>query len=64
MSKTMSPREVGRVIRNGYETLVLPDGEGMALDGWDKFREGDQRGMVKRLGRIAVEDVRRIVEGL
>ncbi|MCJ1476499.1 hypothetical protein MMC13_005165 [Lambiella insularis] len=63
MSKNLSPREVGRVIRNGYDTLVLPDGEGMALDGWEKFREGDERGMVKKLGRIAVEDVRRVVRG-
>ncbi|MCJ1408072.1 hypothetical protein MMC19_002145 [Ptychographa xylographoides] len=64
MSKNLNPREVGRVIRSGYDTLVLPNAEGMALDGWDKWREGDERGMLKRVGRVAVEDVRRWVKEL
>jgi len=61
MGQNLSPREVSRLIRQGYEGLVLPEGDGMALDGWQKYREGEERGMVKRVGRTAVEDVRALV---
>lgn len=36
-----SPREVSKVIRQGYDTLSLPAMDG--LDRWDRFREGDER---------------------
>lgn len=61
MGQNLSPREVSRLIRQGYEGLVLPAGDGMGLDEWQKYREGDERGMVKRVGRTAVEDVRALV---
>ena len=49
-----SPREVSKIIRRGYESLSLPAIEG--LDLWDRFREGEERGMLKRAARVAVED--------
>lgn len=61
MGQNLSPREVSRLIRQGYEGLVLPEGDGMGLDEWQKYREGEERGMVKRVGRTAVEDVRTLV---
>ena len=64
VGKDLSPREVGRVIRGGYEGLVLPGGEGMGLEIWEGYREGEERGWVKRAGRIAVGDVRTWVRGL
>ena len=59
MGNNLSPREVSKVIRQGYETLSLPAIGG--LDRWDKFREGDERGMLKRVARVAVEDTKRLL---
>lgn len=59
MGNNMSPREVSKVIRQGYDTLSLPAMEG--LDRWDRFREGDERGMLKRVARVAVEDTRKLL---
>ena len=59
LSKNASPREVTKVIRMGYETLVLPPAEG--LERWDKWREGDEKGLLKRMARIACEDARRSI---
>ena len=64
MSKNLSPREVGRIIRQGGESLVLPEAEAMTVDAWEKYREGEERGMVKRVARAAVDDVRRLVRDL
>ena len=55
-----SPREVSRIIRQGYETLNLPGIEG--LDRWDRFREGEEKGMLKRAARVAVADTRRLLK--
>lgn len=60
MRNNMSPREVSRVIKQGYETLTLPGMEG--LDRWDRFREGDERGLLKRAARVAVEDSKRLLK--
>lgn len=54
-----SPREVSKVIRQGYETLSLPAMDG--LDRWDRFREGDERGMLKRVARMAVDDTKKLL---
>ena len=61
MGNNMSPREVSKVIRQGYDTLSLPAMEG--LDRWDRFREGDERGMLKRVARVAVDDTKKLVRG-
>ena len=60
---TLSAREVNRVIREGYETLEVADVSAMGVEHFEIWREGEERGMVKRAGRLAVEDVRRMVSG-
>ncbi|KAI4238680.1 MAG: hypothetical protein LQ352_007851 [Teloschistes flavicans] len=57
--KTLSPKDVMGVIRKGCETLVLPECEG--LERWVRWREVDERGMLKKCARAAVEDARRVV---
>jgi hypothetical protein len=59
-SKHLSPREVAQVIKQGYETLSLEQQEG--LDTWDRFREADQKVILKKMARLAVEDARKIAE--
>ena len=55
-----SPRQISKIIRQGYETLSLPSIEG--LERWDRFREGDEKGMLKRAARMAVEDTRSLLK--
>lgn len=57
----VSSRDVHRVIRDGYESLEVPDLVGMGVEDFDLWREGEERGLVKRIGRGCVEDVRRLV---
>ena len=59
IGNNMSPREVSKVIRQGYDELSLPAMGG--LDRWDRFREGDERGMLKRVARVAVEDTKKLL---
>lgn len=54
-----SPREVNNVIKKGYETLSIESKEG--LDRWEKFREADEKTVLKKIARVAVEDVRRLL---
>lgn len=61
MNKNMNPGEVNKVIRQGYETLDIPTTEG--LEGWERWREEEERGFLKRVARVAVEDGRRLVRG-
>lgn len=49
-------REVGRVIQSGYETLSITAREG--LERWEAYREVDHRNVLKRLAKVAVEDVK------
>lgn len=58
-AQSLSPREVTKVIKEGYETLSLRTGEG--LDQWERFREADERGLVKRIARVAVGDTRTLL---
>ncbi|KAF2497589.1 DUF1741-domain-containing protein [Lophium mytilinum] len=58
--KNLSPREVSKVIKQGYDTLSIQIKEG--LDSWDRFREVDHRNVLKRLSRVAVEDARSLIE--
>lgn len=62
MGKTLSPREVSRVIRIGYETLQVPPTEG--LDRWPRFREADEKSLLKRAARAACEDTRKLLKGV
>lgn len=55
--KHLSPREVNTVIKKGYESLSIQSREG--LDRWERFREAEEKVILKRVARVAVEDVRR-----
>lgn len=61
MGKTLSPREVNHVIRIGYDTLQIPPTED--LDRWPRFREADEKSLLKRAARAACEDTRRLLKG-
>lgn len=54
--KNLSPREVGKIIKQGYETLSIEATEDMAQ--WERFREADHKAMLKKLARVAVSDAR------
>lgn len=51
-----SPRQVGNIIKQGYETLSIEVREG--LDRWEGFREADHKTVLKKLARVAVADAR------
>ena len=58
-TKNLSPREVSKVIKQGYETLSIQSKEG--LDHWDKFREANHKMILKKVARIAVEDAKSLI---
>ncbi|KAK3936599.1 hypothetical protein QBC46DRAFT_321191 [Diplogelasinospora grovesii] len=51
--------QVAEVIKQGYETLSIQAKEG--LDSWEKYREADERTLLKKMARAAVADVRVLV---
>ncbi|KAJ9149245.1 DUF1741-domain-containing protein [Pleurostoma richardsiae] len=51
--------QVAEVIRQGYETLSIQAKEG--LDSWERYREADERTLLKKVARVAVGDVRVLV---
>lgn len=51
--------QVAEVIKQGYETLSIQAKEG--LDSWEKYREADERSLLKKMARTAVADVRAMV---
>ncbi|KAI9842491.1 MAG: hypothetical protein M1830_007798, partial [Pleopsidium flavum] len=57
--KNLSPREVNNVIKKGYETLSIQSKDG--LDRWEKYREADEKAVLKKIARVAVEDVRKLL---
>lgn len=57
-TKNLSPKEVGKIIKQGYETLNIEGREG--LDQWDKFREADHKVELKKLARVVVADARTV----
>lgn len=59
-SKNLSPREVSKVIKQGYETLSIQAKEG--LDHWDRFREADYKAILKKVARVAVEDAKALID--
>ena len=62
MTKNLSPYEVSKIIRKGYETLDVPNAEG--FDRWERWREGDEKNLLKRVGRCAVEDGKSFIRNL
>ncbi|KAK4155275.1 hypothetical protein C8A00DRAFT_13676 [Chaetomidium leptoderma] len=51
--------QVAEVIKQGYETLSIQAKEG--LDSWEKYREADERTLLKKMARAVVVDVRGMV---
>ncbi|CRK24723.1 hypothetical protein BN1723_013364 [Verticillium longisporum] len=53
--------EVADIIKRGYETLSIQAKEG--LDTWERYREADERTLLKKVARVAVADGRGLVGG-
>lgn len=58
-SANLSPREVNKIIKMGYETLSIETREGLEIG--KTFREADWKGIVKRVTRVAVADAATLV---
>jgi hypothetical protein len=58
-SSQLTSLKVAEVIKQGYETLSIQAKEG--LDSWEKYREADERTLLKKMARAAVADVRAMV---
>ncbi|KAH7320265.1 hypothetical protein B0I35DRAFT_408946 [Stachybotrys elegans] len=56
----LTTHQVTEVIKQGYETLSIQAREG--LDSWERYREADERTLLKQMARAAVADVRTMVE--
>ncbi|KAJ5101651.1 hypothetical protein NUU61_003873 [Penicillium alfredii] len=57
--KNLSPREVHRIIKQGYDTLSIQPPEG--LSAWAKWRETEWKSELKRAARVVVDDSRQMV---
>lgn len=56
----LTTAQVSDVIKQGYETLSIQAKEG--LDTWERYREADERTVLKKMARAAVGDARIVVE--
>lgn len=57
--KNLSPREVHRIIKQGYDTLsIQPPGFLMT---WSRWRETEWKSELKKAARCAVDDARQLV---
>lgn len=57
--KNLSPREVHRIIKQGYDTLSIQPPEGLTT--WARWRETEWKSELKRAARWAVDDARQLV---
>jgi hypothetical protein len=55
----LTTQQVTEVIKAGYETLSIQAREG--LDTWERYREADERTMLKKVARAVVGDVKVMV---
>lgn len=53
---------MGKVIRQGYDSLELPAVDGVGLQEWAVWRESEEKGMLKRVARVCVADVARVIK--
>ncbi|KAI8630796.1 hypothetical protein F5Y19DRAFT_34113 [Xylariaceae sp. FL1651] len=58
--KNLTSTQVAEVIKQGYETLSIQTKEG--LDGWERYREADDRTLLKKMARATVTDVKVMVQ--
>lgn len=61
--KNLTPQQVAEVIKSGYDSLAMDGGSEKSLDRWEKYREADERGFLKKVARMVVEDLRSIEVG-
>ena len=61
--KNFTPQQVAEVIKSGYDSLAMDGGNEKGLDQWEKYREADERGFLKKVARMVVEDLRTIEVG-
>ncbi|KAH7134783.1 hypothetical protein B0J13DRAFT_561242 [Dactylonectria estremocensis] len=57
---SLTTQQVTEAIRQGYETLSIQAKEG--LDSWERYREANERTLLKKMARAAVGDVLVMVE--
>lgn len=57
--RNLSPREVHRIIKQGYDTLSIQPPEGLTR--WSRWRETEWKSELKRAARCAVDDARQLV---
>lgn len=55
----LTPREINKIIRQGYETLSIEAQEGDTVEGG--YKEAEHRSILKRVARVAVADATVIV---
>jgi hypothetical protein len=58
--RNLTSIQVAEVIKQGYETLSIQTKEG--LDGWERYREADDRTLLKKMARATVADVKAMVQ--
>jgi hypothetical protein len=58
-ANNLTSAQVAGVIKQGYETLSIQAKEG--LDGWEKYREADERVFLKKMARTVVSDVKSLI---
>jgi hypothetical protein len=56
---SLTTHQVTEVIKQGYETLSIQAREG--LDTWERYREADERTLLKKMARAAVGDVKMMI---
>jgi len=57
----MSPAEVGKIIKQGYDTLSIEAREGLSQT--ERYREVDHKTELKKIARVAVADATSLVSG-
>lgn len=57
----LSPREVNKIIKQGYETLTFERTDGTSVDQEAKFREVEYKSEVKRITRVVVADAAALI---
>ncbi|GIZ38997.1 hypothetical protein CKM354_000239000 [Cercospora kikuchii] len=55
----LTPKEVNKVIKQGYDTLAIETKEG--LDQFERYREADHKVALKKIARVAVLDAASLV---
>lgn len=59
-NKNISPREIAKIIKEGYETLTLEAKQGQ--EQWRRYREADYRNFIKKVTRMAVTDLKTLLD--